>query len=187
MKIIGYQGIEGSNSEEAARQLAIKLKIKNYILLPLVSSLNVLSCVETKKTDYGVIAVRNNHGGIVKESKDALKNTKLILADNIEMSIHHFLFVKNESVKKEDIRFIASHPQAFVQCKENLFSTYPHVELVSDEDTATAAKKLSNGIFSNATAVLCRKNAGYNNGLFLLESNLEDNDNNKTTFELYKK
>ena len=32
MKIIGYQGIEGSNSEEAARLLAKKLDIKDYLL-----------------------------------------------------------------------------------------------------------------------------------------------------------
>ena len=43
MKIIGYQGIEGSNSEEAARLLADKLALKDFLLLPLVSSLNVLN------------------------------------------------------------------------------------------------------------------------------------------------
>lgn len=187
MKIIGYQGIEGSNSEEAARLLAEKLDLKEYLLLPLVSSLNVLTCVETNKTDYGVIAIKNNHGGTVKESMDALYNSPLEKLDEITIPIHHFLYVKDESIEKENIKYISSHPQAFMQCKDTLENNYQHVELVPDEDTATAARKLGNGIFSKQIAVLCRKNAGEMNHLHLLSSNLEDNQNNKTTFEIYKR
>lgn len=186
MKIIGYQGIEGSNSEEAARLLAEKLQLKDYLLLPLVSSLNVLTCVETNKTDYGVVAIRNNHGGTVKESIDALYNSPLQKRDSIVIPIHHFLFVKDDTVQIDDIKYISSHPQAFMQCKNTLQKHFSNVELVLDEDTATAARKLGNGIFSKQTAVLCRKNAGEMNHLHLLQSNLEDNQDNKTEFEIYK-
>ena len=187
MKIIGYQGIEGSNSEEAARLLAKKLDIRDYLLLPLVSSLNVLTCVETFKTDYGVVAIRNNHGGTVKESIDALYNSPLHKLDSIIIPIHHFLFVKDEDVKMSDIKYVSSHPQAFMQCKNTLNNDFTNIELVSDEDTATAARKLGNGIFSRQTAVLCRLNAGKMNKLHLLKSNLEDNQDNKTEFEIYMK
>ncbi|AIO18097.1 P-protein [Candidatus Izimaplasma bacterium HR1] len=187
MKIIGYQGIEGSNSEEAARLLAEKLQLKDYLLLPLVSSLNVLTCVETKKTDYGVVAIRNNHGGTVKESMDALYNSPLNLVESIEIPIHHFLYVKDDSIAVNDINHICSHPQAFMQCKDTLEKEFKDVKLVPDEDTATAARKLGNGIFSSSTGVLCRKNAGEMNNLYLLKSYLEDNDNNRTEFEMYSK
>lgn len=187
MKIIGYQGIEGSNSEEAAKLLATKLELKNYLLLPLVSSLNVLTCVETGKTNYGVVAIRNNHGGTVKESIDALYNSPLIKLDSMTIPIHHFLYSKDKKVNLKDITYICSHPQAFMQCKHNLYKKFPHVKLVPDEDTATAARKLGNGIFSRETAVLCRKNAGEMNHLFLVDSNLEDNQDNKTEFEIYVK
>ena len=187
MKIIGYQGIEGSNSEEAARLLAKKQNIKDYLLLPLVSSLNVLTCVETGKTDYGVVAIKNNHGGTVKESFDALYNSPLYRLDSITIPIHHFLYLKDHDVNLEEVKYISSHPQAFMQCKKRLNDLFPQVELVPDEDTATAARKLGNGIFSRQTAVLCRKNAGKMNNLFLAESNLEDNQDNKTEFEIYIK
>lgn len=187
MKIIGYQGIEGSNSEYAARLLAEKLELHDYILLPLVSSLNVLTCVETNKTDYGVVAIRNNHGGSVKESVDALTNSPLKLIDKIEIPIHHFLYVKDSSVTKSDLNHICSHPQAFMQCKDTLSKDFKHVTLVADEDTATAARKLGNGIFSKTTGVLCRKNAGEMNHLHLSQSYLEDNNDNRTEFEMYKK
>ncbi len=187
MKIIGYQGIEGSNSEEAAKVLAEQNGLSDYLLLPLVSSLNVLTCVANEKTNYGVIAIKNNHGGMVKESVSALRNSMLERVDIVSIPIHHFLYVKDSSIKMESIKYIASHPQAFLQCNETLGKDFPHVELVRDEDTATAARKLGSNIFSKHTAVLCRKNAGEMNNLHLLVSNLEDNQDNETYFELYKK
>ncbi|MBN2877271.1 MAG: hypothetical protein JXL85_06430 [Bacilli bacterium] len=185
MKIIGYQGIEGSNSEEAARIWAENHLQEEYILLPLVSSLNVLTCVETEKVDFGVIAIRNNHGGVVKESMDALLNTPLKRTGSITIPIYHHLYVKDDTVTIDQIRFVVSHPQAFLQCEGTLKTKYGRLELVIDEDTATAARKLGNGILSKESAVLCRENAGKMNHLVLLESHLEDNENNQTEFEVY--
>ncbi len=187
MKIIGYQGIEGSNSEEAARIYAEQNHVTDCIFLPLVSSLNVLTCVETDKIDIGVIAIRNNHGGVVKESMDALLNTTLKKRGSIIIPIHHFLFVKDSSVQLSDLRFLVSHPQAFKQCETTLKTQYPNLQLIEDEDTATAARKLGNGILSKEAAVLCRENAGEMNHLHLLVSNLEDNCDNQTEFEVYTK
>ncbi len=185
MVIIGYQGVEGSNSEKAAFELAKKNGFKEFQLLPLVSSFNVLDNVIKKRVNYGVIAVENSKGGRVLESDMVLKHLNLEKRDQITLPINHFLFVKNENVDETDIKRIASHPQAFKQCTNNLSHNYRNVELVKDEDTATAARKLSLGIFDDSVAVLCRKNAGEMNGLYLLESHLEDTDDNKTTFEMY--
>lgn len=185
MIVIGYQGVEGSNSEQAALELSQKNKFKDVQLLPLVSSFNVLDNVIKKRIQYGVIAVENSSGGRVVESEVVLKHLKLKEIDRITISISHFLFVKNKEVTQADIKRIASHPQAFKQCKETLSRQFPTVELVSDEDTATAARKLALGIFADDVAVLCRKNAGEMNGLHLLKSNLEDSKENKTTFEMY--
>ena len=185
MVTIGYQGVEGSNSEEAARQLAEKHKFRNYTLMPLVSSFNVLDNVIKKRIDYGVVAVSNNKGGIVEESKTVLDHLNIPKFDTITIPITHFLFVKNDSINFKDIKEIASHPQAFKQCKNTLKENFASCRLVTDEDTATAARKLSLGILPKTTAVLCRKNAGLMNCLHLLVSNLEDKTDNKTTFEMY--
>lgn len=185
MVTIGYQGVEGSNSEEAARQLAEKHTFRNYSLMPLVSSFNVLDNVIKKRIDYGVVAVSNNKGGIVEESKIVLDHLNIPKFDEITIPITHFLFVKNEKIRLEDIQEIASHPQAFKQCKITLEKDFSHCYLKKDEDTATAARKLSLGILPDTTAVLCRKNAGNMNGLYLFKSNLEDKPDNKTTFEMY--
>ena len=64
---------------------------------------------------------------------------------------------------------------------------YSSVTLFDDEDTATAAKKLALGLFSDEAGVLCRKNAGEMNKLFMIDDFLEDRNDNTTEFEMYKK
>ncbi len=185
MVLIGYQGVKGSNSEEAARLLAIKHHFKDYRLIPLVSSFNVIENVLSKNVDYGVIAMRNNTGGTVKESMQSIYNMEVLKVDSITLPIHHFLFVKDKLVVKADILHIASHSQALIQCAHHLSENYPNVILISDEDTATAAIKLRIDLFDRNTAVICRENAGISNGLFLLESFLEDREDNSTDFDMY--
>lgn len=185
MVIIGYQGVEGSNSERAALEFAYKMKFNKFQLLPLVSSFNVLDNVVKKRVDYGVVAVRNSSGGIVEESKIVLDNLALIKKDQITIPIQHYLFVKDSTVTINDVDSFVSHPQAFKQCKSKLASLFPNIKLVNDEDTATAARKLSLGILGINSGVLCRKNAGDMNNLYLLRSNLEDREDNETTFDVY--
>jgi prephenate dehydratase len=187
MILIGYQGILNSNSEEAAKEFAKKFVNEEYILLPLVSSFNVLDNVNNGNIDYGVVAYENNNGGKVTETVKTIDHLNLDLVQEVVLPIHHFLFVKNNSVLLSDISKIASHSQALIQCQNNLKNSFPNVILVNDEDTATAARKLNLGLFDENTAVICRLNAGFDNGLHLLKSNLEDNKNNKTMFRIYKK
>lgn len=185
MVIIGYQGVEGSNSERAALEFAYKKGFKDYQLLPLVSSFNVLDNVIKKRVNYGVVAVLNSSGGIVKESKIVLDHLNLEKKDEITIPIHHYLFVKDSTITLDKLLSFASHPQAFKQCRKTLKRDYPSIKLISDEDTATAARKLSLGILDNKNGVICRKNAGEMNNLYLLKSNLEDKTDNKTTFYVY--
>jgi len=184
---IGYQGIQNSNSEAAAIEFVEQRKFNDYIMIPLVSSFNVLDNVENGTIDYGVVAYSNNTGGTVKESVQALKFVNVHLVDEITIPINHYLFVKNDLVKIQSIEAIASHPQAFLQCQSTLSKHYPNIDLIQDEDTATAARKLRLELFNEQTAVLCRKNAGEKNNLFLVHSNLEDRDDNSTSFRVYKK
>jgi len=182
---IGYQGVEGSNSERAALEFARKRDFKSYQLLPLVSSFNVLDNVIKNRVDYGVVAVLNSSGGIVKESKIVLDHLNITKKDEVTIPIHHYLFVKNSTITISNINTLVSHPQAFKQCKNTLKVNYSKIKLLNDEDTATAARKLSLGIIETNCGVLCRKNAGEMNNLFLLKSNLEDTKDNKTTFYIY--
>jgi len=186
MILVGYQGIKGSNSEKAAIELCKKHKFQDARLVPLVSSFNVIENIVSQTIDYGVVAMRNNTGGTVKESVQSLQFMKVKFVDEITLKITHHLFVKDASITKDQIKAIASHTQAFIQCQKSLLEKYPNIELIPDEDTATAAMKLRIDLFEPTTAVLCRKSAGKHHQLFLLEEHLEDRKDNKTTFEMYR-
>ncbi len=183
---IGYQGIVGSNSEEAASKLAAKLNFTNCEFVPLISSDKVVEKLIAKEIDYGVMAIKNNQGGIVGETKDAIEGKNLKVIETIQMPIHHCMFVKNENVDLNNIHTIASHVQAIAQCERSIIDKFPICERKSVEDTAIAAIMLKDGELTENTAVICKKTAGINNGLHLIYENFEDRKDNETEFKLFQ-
>ncbi len=182
---IGYQGIEGSNSEEVAHIYAKKNNIEDVVFVPLVNSKNVVEALRSRKIDIGVMATYNLRAGIVVETKEALENINLEQLEEIKIPIHHCVFVK-QGAKKEDIKIIASHIQALGQTKENLEKLFPSCEKMEVEDTALAAKRLYEDQYGDDVAVVCRKNAGEIFNLKLLYENIEDDKENATLFGIYK-
>ena len=74
------------------------LSLSNIKLIPLVNSYNVFDSLLNGKIDYGVVAVSNSIGGIVKETNDVLKNTSYTEVSSLELPICHCVF------KKKNIR-----------------------------------------------------------------------------------
>ena len=182
---IGFQGDWASNSEVAARQFVKSFVCKEVEFVPLISSKNVVNALKNGEIDYGVMAIKNNIGGIVQETKAAL-SSDLNKIEEIRMQIHHYVFVKNKQIKIDDIKFIASHQQALKQSTTNLNKIFGNINFVEIDDTALAAKYLANGTLSDEYAIVCGKQAGIMNGLHLLYAEVEDR-NSITTFGLYVK
>ncbi len=182
---IGYQGIVGSNSEEAAIIIASKLNLKNCEFVPLISSENVVNSIISKEVDYGVMAIKNNQGGIVGETQDAIVGKNLKVIETIQMPIHHCIFVKDKNVKIENIHTIASHVQAIAQCEKSIIEKFHNCEKKSVEDTALAAIMLANGELTENTAIICKKTAGEKSNLYLVYENCEDRQDNETEFKLF--
>lgn len=91
---IGYQGIEGSNAEQAAHDLVEKLKLTDVEYVPLVDSQHVIRAMKTGETDYGVCAVYNSAAGMVLETFFATNGVELLIRGETTMNIHHCLFKK---------------------------------------------------------------------------------------------
>lgn len=185
MTKIGYQGIEGSNSHVASRNMAITCSLKAPEYVPLVSSENVISSLKQGKIDYGVVATRNTLGGRVEETFKAIRNRKLELVTTDVLAIHHNLY-KLPQTKVEDLTEVASHIQALKQTENSRKLKYPNLKPKEVKDTALAAEMLKNGKLSPNTAVLCRDIAGELNELELVEANLEDDDSNRTEFRMFE-
>ena len=181
-KKIGYQGIEGSNSQTSARNMAERLGWTDVEYVPLVHSKGVVSALQAGLVDYGVLATLNHIAGVVLETKAALKGVDYRVLAQDCIPIHHCLFVKDSSVT--EIHRVASHIQALRQCQGTLSRDFPGVDKKEEEDTAIAARHLAEGILPPDTGVLCRRDAGESFGLHLLRENLEDDPGNATEFAL---
>lgn len=183
---IGYQGIEGSNAEQAAHDLVEKLKLTDVEYVPLVDSQHVIRAMKTGETDYGVCAVYNSAAGMVLETFFATNGVELLIRGETTMNIHHCLFKKSPEVADESLKYVASHILALKQCEDHLKYQYPGLRTVEVEDTAKAAKDLAEGVLPPEYTVLCRKNAGYLFGLCLMDENIEDFKDNRTHFCLFQ-
>lgn len=182
---IGYQGLEGSNSENAAKILSKELKLNNVNLVPLITSANVVKELRLKNIDYGVMAIENTIGGLVEETQNALLDMNISVLEEVSVQIHHCIFKKFE-INRDSIKNVASHIQALTQCNKNIEKLFPKCNIIETEDTSITAKYLKDGTLSENTAVICSKSAGELFNLELIKENIEDNSNNYTTFGIYK-
>ena len=93
---VGFQGYWTSNSEIAARQF-VKCFDNVVELIPLISSQKVVNALKSCAIDYGVMAIKNNIGGVVEETQKVL-NDDLKMLSKTKVKIHHCLFVKNKNI-----------------------------------------------------------------------------------------
>ena len=179
---IGYQGMEFSYSDFAT-DLLVK-NFKDVEKVPLISSENVAQMLIAKEIDFGVVAVKNNIGGIVKETDKILQTNLFTIINTIEVEIKHCLFSLNKDYS-DKIDIITSHPQALKQCEIFLEKNYSNCKTITYCDTAKAAEDLKKGFLSKTTGVICCENAGLKNNLFLIRKNIADKKS-FTTFCLIK-
>lgn len=179
---IGYMGIPFSNSEEASQMFVRIRAIEDAEYIPLMTSRGVVDALSAGQIDLGVVAYRNIAAGPVSETEEALAGRDDISrVATVEVPIHHCVFLRSEGAEVKDI---ASHPQALMQTAGNLDRLYPGTGRIECEDTAEAAKMLTEGRLDASTAVICRKDAGESFGLYLAYENIEDRKDNMTTFLL---
>ena len=181
---IGYQGIKYSNSFFIAKQFVKENGIKDYKFIPLTNSANVYNNLIEEKINYGIMAIYNTIGGEVIETKEVLKNNKLLMVHKYDRKIKHCLFKKSKDI---EIICIASHIQALKQTKNVRTQIYPNLKELIVEDTALAAQQLKEGILDEKIGIICTKEAGINNGLFLVCENFQDMKENITTFGVFEK
>ena len=183
MTRIGFQGEVGGNAEQAAWEIAAHLGLAGVEWFPLVSSAGVIAALREGRIDYGVFAVKNNLGGTVAETAEAVRGVSLRLMGAVTLDIHHCLF-KKPGVPDVGLRFVASHIQALKQTEATRDRTFPQLEALEAYDTALAARWLARGMYADDVAVLAKMSAGLDNGLELVAENLEDQFS-RTEFHLY--
>lgn len=183
---IGFQGDNYSNSYFAAMQYANQNK-EEFEAVPLINSYPVIQALINGEIEIGVVAHRNSIAGLVNETEIAMNElgSSVEEIEEITLPIHHCLFTISE--KAEDIKYIYSHEQALRQCEDYIKTHYPNAEAIKEKDTSLAALKLASGEYDRNVAVICNKACGNHYKLKLIRENIEAEQNNHTTFKVYRK
>jgi len=179
--IIGVAGDVGSFSEQAANEYTRRNDIADYELRYLISVEKVLSTLDKGEIDLGIFPIENSNGGVVIESVYAMSRYIFRIRDIFEIPVIHCLLTR-KGTKKENIKNIASHDQALKQCKMYIKRQWSNAQLQETEDTAKAAKDLSEGKLNDETAVLAPESCATLYGLMVMEKGVQDLKFNFTNF-----
>jgi prephenate dehydratase len=178
---IGLSGNIGSFSEEATDYYCQKENIKDYQKEYLISAEKALASVEDGTVDLGIFPIENSNGGIVYEAVYAMAKHLFEIQKMFEIDIRHNLIVK-PGTKKEDIKVIASHPQALKQCRMYIKQHWPDAELKEWSDTASAVKAVKESELPEGSAAIASSKAAEIHKMEILEDGIQDLKFNFTTF-----
>ena len=184
---IGIQGGKGSFNEEAIIYYLKRNGITNYKIEYLHTTKNALRALYEGDVDEGLFAIHNSTGGIVMESVEAMARYKFLIIEEFAITISHALMIRKDATLR-DITEIMSHPQVFAQCKKTLMQKYPNLKQISGEgeliDHALVAKKLGEEKLPKNIATMGSKILAEIYSLKVIEDNLQDLDENYTSFLL---
>ena len=170
---VACQGVEGSYSSKAADKLFSIPKI-----IYMNSFKGVFQAVESGLCKYGILPIENSLHGSVNEVYDLMKKYKFYIARSVKLQINHAL-LGNRGADLSSVKEIVSHEQAIGQCAS--FLEKLGVKVTVAENTAMAAKTVAQS-GRNDIAAIASKSCAAEYGLKVIESDIQDNDNNYTRF-----
>lgn len=178
MKNITFQGALGSYSHIVSEKV---FPNENYI--PADTFEDAMYMVQNDSADYAVIPIENSNAGRVTDVHFLLPQTNLNIVGEYFLRVEHQLLALTDS-SIDDIKFVASHPQALAQCSEYIKNN--KLKSVSQIDTAKSCQDV---ILKQdkSTAVIASKKAAEIYNMKILVSNIENNNNNTTRFLVMSK
>jgi len=174
---VAYAGEPGAFGEEAARLLP------EAEPLPCPSFAAVFEAVERGEAERGVVPLHNSRAGMVEEVVKLLARSHLQVSDRLALRVRQALLAL-PGVRLEDVRRVASHPQALAQCS-NLLQRHDW-QLVARGTTSGAARQLAEER-DTTCAVVASARAGALYGLAVLADGIEDDPENTTRFAVLRR
>lgn len=172
---IGYQGVLGSFSEEAAHNHFPNCeKMARYDEFE-----DVFEAINKNEIDYGVLPIENSYTGEVLDVYDLVNKYNLYIVGEEIIRVRHNL-VGLPGAKIEEIKEVYSHPQAFGQSKLFL-KEHKHMNAIPHANTAMASKFVSE-LGDPTKGAIASKRAAMLYGLEILAADINTNDTNSTRF-----
>lgn len=172
--VVACQGVAGAYSQEASDKFFKMPKlmyVKNFN--------GVFAAIDNGLCQYGVLPIENSTAGSVNQVYDLMMKYNFHIVKSLRLKIDHNL-LGCKGATKESIREIFSHEQAIAQCDEYL-KQFPNAKITICENTAEAAKSVAESGRTDVAALASYNSAKLYN-LEVLESAVQDQDNNYTRF-----
>jgi len=179
---VAYQGEPGAYSEKSTRELLGE----NVVAIGRPSFEACFRAVANMECDYACLPIENSLGGSIHENYDLMMRYDLKIVAEHEFRVQHCLLAK-KGVKREQLKYAISHPQALAQCDNFLRGL--GITPIPTYDTAGSAKMISEGRLPadctpENTAAIASDLAAKFYGLNCLGVGIEDDDTNFTRFLL---
>lgn len=171
---VACQGVDGAYSGLAAERL-FKLPDITYFK----TFDGVFQAVEKGLCEFGVLPIENSAVGSVNAVYDLMKKHRFYIVGSIRLKVSHHLLAKSGSERSE-ISEIYSHEQAINQCSALINSLGGDVKVTVCANTAVAAQRVAES--DGHAACISSRDCAELYGLTILESNVQDADNNFTRF-----
>ena len=172
-EIIAYQGVRGAYSQRACKNA-----YPHMTPLPCDSFQEAMWMVEQGDADIAMIPLENSTAGRVEEIYRLIPKMALhVIGEHFEPVEHALLAIKG--TKLEDLKYVASHPQALAQCHNHIMEMGLKAE--AKLDTAGAAKELQE-LGDKRRSAIASKLASEIYGLEILKEHFEDIKGNTTRF-----
>lgn len=172
--MVACQGIEGAYS-----QIACDSIFKSPTIMYFQTFEHVFKAVESGMCQYGILPIENSTAGSVNTIYDLMTRHNFSIVRSARLKVSHNLLAKH-GVPLENIREVYSHEQAINQCAGYL-AGLKDVKVTVVENTALAARMVAQSDRDDVAALSSRFCAEHY-GLKILQSNVQDQDNNYTRF-----
>ena len=178
---IAFLGPAGTYCDEAAHRFAERLGLIDAQLVPCGSFKRVFDAVIQGKTEFGVVGIENSIEGPVTATLDAFaaQDSAIILGEQV-VNVHHCL-VLHPAACAEDVKVVASHPQALAQCRRYLDKHFPTIPTRAVGSTAEAANLAA---ADPSIAAVANSHAAELAGAKVVERSIEDHSGDQTNFAL---
>ena len=183
--VVGIQGGRGSFNEDAARYYMSRTPEVPFELVYLHTTERVLRALHEGEVDRGVFAIHNSVGGMVGESVAAMARYRFGIVEEFAIKIAHALMIAG-GADFAQVDTVMAHPQVLRQCRTNLEKKYANLKQTSGAgdliDQAKVAELLGSGALAGSIATMGSRTLAELNGLRVVEDNLQDLDENFTSF-----
>ena len=169
---IGFLGPAGSFSHLAA----LRHFGSSTELVPVPAIESVVEDVVTGRSDYGLVPYENSIGGSITETLDALAELDAPVCAETLVAIDQALMA---NCAPDEIKAVASKPEALAQCRKFLRTTLPTVEIIETTSTSAAVQRAA--MAPRTAAIGCRL-GGRIHKVKVLFDRIQDRAENITRF-----